>query len=73
MTETAVDLRGIAAVLNVSIDTARRKAQSGEIPSFRVGSLWRFLPSVVIAHLSAPEPDDDWTMSSNSKNARRAA
>lgn len=73
MSEKAVDLRGIASVLNVSIDTARRRAQSGAIPSFRVGSLWRFLPSVVIAHLAAPAPDDDWAMPANSKNARRAA
>jgi excisionase family DNA binding protein len=69
--EQAVDLKGIAAVLNVSVDTARRKAKTGDIPSFRVGSLYRFFPSAVVAHLS--EPVDEWAMSSASKNSRRAA
>lgn len=71
MTEHATDLAGIAAILNVSIDTARRKAKSGDIPSFRVGSLWRFMPSAVIKHLS--DPVDEWAMSGRSKSARRAA
>ena len=69
--EQAVDLKGIAAVLNVSVDTARRKAKTGDIPSFKIGSLYRFMPSVVVDHLTAPE--DDWAMPANSRNARRAA
>ena len=49
--DAIVDLGGLAKILGISIDTARRKANAGDIPRFRVGRKWRFIPSKVVAHL----------------------
>ena len=71
--EHAVDLIGLAEILHVSVDTVRTKANAGDLPGFKVGRMWRFLPSVVIAHLSITA--DPWQRSAGSKRAtsRRAA
>ena len=51
--ESAVDLRRMAEILNVSYGTVYGMAQRGEIPTFRVGRRWRMIPSKVIAHLES--------------------
>lgn len=68
-TENAVDIRGIAESLQVSVATAYRKAHSGEIPGFRVGRSWRFFPSQVREALA--KPADPWAYSPQSRAARR--
>ena len=71
--EHAVDLIGLAEILHVSVDTVRAKANAGDIPGFKVGRMWRFMPSVVIAHLSVTA--DPWQRSSGSQRraSKRAA
>ena len=71
--EHAVDLIGLAEILHVSVDTVRTKANAGKIPGFKVGRMWRFMPSVVVAHLAIVA--DPWARSAGSKRAtaRRAA
>lgn len=76
----AVQLVGshaIAQMLQISPDSARRRAESGEIPAVRVGRFWRFDPDEVIAHLKAArERRDPWARSAGSRralNRRRSA
>lgn len=70
MEDGIVDLIGMAAFLNVSVDTVRRKANAGQIPGVKVGNLWRFKPSEVWAALGVKS--DPWARSAGAK-ARRAA
>ena len=71
--EHAVDLIGLAEILHVSVDTVRTKANAGELPGFKVGRMWRFMPSVVVAHLSVAA--DPWQRSAGSQRraSKRAA
>ncbi len=69
--ERAVSVAELAVLLRVSRSTVYIKANSGDIPGFRVGSAWRFYPSVVDAHLNRPV--DPWAMSPASARARRAS
>ncbi|MCC6854421.1 MAG: hypothetical protein IT189_00025 [Microbacteriaceae bacterium] len=65
----AIDLRGLAQMLNISTDTAGLLAIDGTVPSFRVGRLWRFWPDLVRAALDARS--DPWQRSSHSAAGRR--
>lgn len=65
--ESAVGIQGLASLLAISQDTVRRLARSGGIPSFRVGTAWRFIPSEVIAHLA--RDTDPWVRSTRSRAA----
>ena len=67
--EKAVDCRGLAEILATSEFTIRRRAEAGEIPGMKLGRSWRFIPSAVIAHLSAPS--DPWKRSPQSSRGRR--
>lgn len=40
--EPALDVEAAARLLGVHVETLRRLARSGEIPSFKVGRRWRF-------------------------------
>jgi len=75
-TEKAVDVAGLAQILEVSAGTIYRKATdqapaADEIPGFRVGRTWRFYPSVVKEHQSKAR--DPWAYSPASRAARRRA
>lgn len=67
----------IAAMLKISPDSARRRAETGEIPAVRVGRFWRYDPDEVVAHLKAArERRDPWARSPGSRralNRRRSA
>ena len=65
--DAVVDLGGLAKILGISIDTARRKANAGEIRGFKVGRMWRFIPSKVVAHLEGRT--DPWKRSPQSQDA----
>lgn len=67
--ELPVPIAEMARLLAVSTDSVRRKAKDGSIPAFKVGRVWRFYPSLVIAELTKPR--DPWAKSSHSCNARR--
>lgn len=54
--EEIVDTVGLARYLGVSEWTIRRRAESGEIPGFRIGNRWRFSPARVVEELSKPKP-----------------
>lgn len=69
--EAAVGIVSIAELLDVSVDTAYRKAKLGEIPGFKVGNRWRFFPSQVREFVS--KPADPWAYSPQSRAARRRA
>jgi excisionase family DNA binding protein len=82
--EQAVDVAGLATILGVSRQTIYRLAAAGEIPKIKIGRAIRFLPSEVLAVLSAqtaaattpPEdqPDvDPWAQSAASRRRKRAA
>jgi len=58
MTERAVNADEIAELLAVHRSTIYSLARSGAIPAFKVGRMWRFFPSQVIAHLNRPR--DPW-------------
>jgi excisionase family DNA binding protein len=68
--EEAIDIAGLATLLHVSKDTAYALAQTKAVPAFKVGRVWRFFPSQVLAKLA--EPVDAWARSSHSKARRRA-
>ncbi|NLP85449.1 helix-turn-helix domain-containing protein [Microbacterium sp. CFH 90308] len=68
--EAAVDIVELARILSVSTDTVYRKVRSGEIPGFKLGGVWRFFPSKVIAHLERPATDP-WRQSARSRGRRR--
>ena len=67
--EKIVDLRGMAEILSVSVDTVRRKANAGEIPGVKIGNLWRFKPTEVWAALSVKS--DPWARSARAKARRQ--
>ena len=67
--ELAVDADSLSQLLEVSRETIYRLARSGDIPSIRVGRVWRFYPSEVKAKLS--EPHDPWKQSARSRSTRR--
>lgn len=74
--EKAVDSKRLAEILNVSYGSINGKAQSGEIPGFKIGKRWRFFPSEVIAHLRGVEEEasrDIFRQSPRSAAGHRAA
>lgn len=67
MTDSALDVAGVASLLNVSKATVYRLAETNEIPSFKVGNRWRFWEHEVLASIRDRDP---W-MRSNQARARR--
>jgi excisionase family DNA binding protein len=67
--EAAVDVAEMARILGVSMDTVYRQVRAGDIPGFKLGGLWRFFPSKVVAHLE--RPNDPWQQSNRSRGRRR--
>lgn len=49
--EVAVSAGELSRLLAVSPATVHALASRGNIPAFRVGRVWRFFPSQVVAHL----------------------
>lgn len=70
--EQAISLSAVAVMLGVSKDTVYHRAQSGELPGFKVGRVWRFWPSAVREAVS-PKAADPWVMPAASRRARRAS
>lgn len=70
--EQAVGIAAIAVMLGVSKDTVYHRAQSGDLPGFKVGRVWRFWPSAVREAVS-PKPIDSWAMPAASRRARRVS
>lgn len=74
MNEPALDLAGIAAILNVSRDTAYRWARAKKIPGVQPDGAhgkWLFFESEVKAHLT--KPVDPWARPARSRAAKRRA
>jgi hypothetical protein len=67
--ETALDVHGLAEMLNVSTDKAYQLGNDPLFPSFRVGNRHRFWPSEVRAHLALPR--DPWKQSARSLGRKR--
>jgi excisionase family DNA binding protein len=57
MADELVDPVEMARILGVSRETVVRYAKLGDIPSLRVGTLWRFDPTSVLAALATPSVD----------------
>lgn len=57
MGEALVDAHEMARILGVSYETVIRYARAGDIPSLRVGKLWRFVPTQVLDTLATPSVD----------------
>jgi len=57
MSNGAVDAKEMARILGVSRETIVRYAKAGDIPSLRVGRLWRFDADAVLKALATPAPD----------------
>jgi excisionase family DNA binding protein len=70
MSDPALDIAGLAALLNVSKSTAYRLAETSEIPGFKIGSRWRFWEHQVRA---AIENRDPWVRSNQARARRRAS
>jgi len=78
--EVAVGAAEMARLLGVVPETVKRRATTGtperhEIPGFRTKGdtgHWRFFPSVVKAHLSAPA-EPAWNVSPQSRGRRKRA
>jgi len=71
--EDAVGVADMARALGVSRETVKRHAAAGTIPAFKTGGdtgHWRFYPSVVKAHLSAPK-ETQWNQSPQSRGRKR--
>ncbi|WP_081423172.1 helix-turn-helix domain-containing protein [Leifsonia xyli] len=69
-TEEAVTPVQLARHLNCSVDKVLRMAKTKEIPSFRIGRLWRFFPEQVdVTFLRDPDP---WAQSNQSRSRRRS-
>ncbi len=51
--EQAMDTQAVAALLDVSKATVRRRVQEGELPAVRVGRCLRFRRSQVLAYMAA--------------------
>ncbi|MCM6761374.1 helix-turn-helix domain-containing protein [Rathayibacter sp. ZW T2_19] len=66
--ERAIDLLGLATMLNTSEATAYTLANDPLFPSFRVGRQHRFWPSEVRAYLSSGAP---WLQSKKSLGRKR--
>lgn len=69
--ETAVGVLELAVMLNTSPDTVYRLARKGTLPGFKLGGVWRFFPSKVLASLEPTR--DTWAQPARSIRARRAA
>jgi excisionase family DNA binding protein len=72
-TEPALDLAGVAALLNVSRETAYRWARGKKIPGIQPAGengKWLFYESEVRAHLSKKDP---FGRPARSRTARRRA
>ncbi|MBF4613734.1 helix-turn-helix domain-containing protein [Curtobacterium sp. VKM Ac-1376] len=57
MGEALVDAHEMARILGVSYETVIRYARAGDIPSLRMGRLWRFQPALVLEKLATPSVD----------------
>lgn len=66
--ERAIDVHGLATMLNVSESTAYTLANDPLFPSFQVGRRHRFWPSEVRAYLSSGVP---WLQSRKSLGRKR--
>ena len=66
--ERAIDLVGLATMLNTSESTAYSLANDPQFPSFRLGRQHRFWPSEVRAYLSSGAP---WLQSRKSLGRKR--
>ncbi len=51
--EQAMDTQAVAALLDVSKATVRRRVEEGELPAVRVGRCLRFRRSQVLAYMTA--------------------
>ncbi len=51
--EQAMDTQAVAALLDVSKATVRRRVEEGELPAVRVGRCLRFRRSQVLAYMAA--------------------
>lgn len=51
--ERPLSAKQAAAILGVSTKTVLRMAESGEIPAYRVGDLWKFKRSEVEAYFES--------------------
>lgn len=67
--ETALDVHGLAEMLNVSTDKAYQLGNDPMFPSFRVGNRHRFWPSQVKEYLA--RPSDPWKQSARSLGRKR--
>lgn len=67
--ETALDVRGLAEMLNVSTDKAYELGNDPLFPSFRIGNRHRFWPGQVREHLA--RPTDEWSQSNRSRGRKR--
>lgn len=68
-TGAALDIAGLAALLNVSTTTAYRLASTREVPGFKVGSRWRFWEHEVRQALAARDP---WQRTNQARARRRS-
>lgn len=68
--DDALTIQGVAQKLNVSPTTAYRLAQSGAIPGFKVGRIWRFWPEEVE---KAIRDQDPWKRSNQARARRRSS
>jgi len=71
MSDEAVDAKEMARILGVTYATVIRYASTGDIPSLRVGRLWRFQPPAVLEALATPHVDF-WAPPSRKKAGRTA-
>ncbi len=67
--ETALDVHGLAEMLNVSTDKAYQLGNDPLFPSFRVGNRHRFWPSEVLEYTK--QPRDPWKQSARSLGRKR--
>ncbi|WP_167626530.1 helix-turn-helix domain-containing protein [Microbacterium hominis] len=70
--EVLVDAARMASILGVSRETVYSKARAGDIPSFRIGRLYRFNVDDVLKALQPPSPGS-WHQSRRSTARPRAA
>lgn len=64
-----LDADELATELKVTRETVYRKARLGDIPSIRVGRVWRFDREAVITALG--KQHDPWKQSTLSRSRRR--
>lgn len=70
--EAAVGVREIALMLKASPEKVYQLVRRGEIPGFKLGGVWRFFPSEVREHVTAPKTDP-WAQSARSRGRKRVA